>query len=77
MSDDDRIPDITEFYPGIRVVCAGKWHGVVVFNTVLDQYAVGYEREDWQDQGAGFMILYDEVGLVFERAPNEDHELEN
>ena len=75
MNDGRATPDIRTFHPGSRIVCAGKWHGVVVFNTVTDEYAPDYRREDWQGCGQGIMVLYEEIGLVFEGEPDEDYEI--
>jgi len=62
--------------PGARIRCAA-WTGVIVFTNTLRAYSDGYTESDWSYFGRGFMVDYDQAGLVFEREPNEDHSLES
>jgi hypothetical protein len=63
--------DITELKPGVKVTDS-VWHGIVVFNNSINEYLQDYPRAEWAYQGPGFMVLYDEVGLVFYETVNEE-----
>ena len=56
---------------GDRVRCAA-WTGVVMFCNGNNSYAAEYDREYWRSEGPGFMIEYEEAGLVFSEWANED-----
>lgn len=63
--------EIEQLRPGVRVTCAGQWSGVVVFNATLGLFSEAFPREQWSFAGPGFMVRYDEVGLVFEQEPDD------
>jgi hypothetical protein len=60
-----------EIQAGDRVTCAA-WTGRVCFVVVSDDYAPGYTPADWAYLGRGFMIDYEQVGLVFSEEADED-----
>jgi hypothetical protein len=50
----------------------GDWTGVVVFVLGTGSFAPGYPPSEWEYLGRGFMVEYDQVGLVFsEEADSE------
>jgi hypothetical protein len=59
---------------GDRVRC-GDWAGVVVFVMGAGSFAPGYSPADWSHLGRGFMVDYDQAGLVFSERADEDLEL--
>jgi hypothetical protein len=59
---------------GDRVRCA-DWTGVVVFVLGTGSFAPGYSPAVWSYLGPGFMVEYDQVGLVFSEDADEDLEL--
>ena len=63
-----------EIRAGDRVRCAG-WSGVVVFVLGTGSFAPGYRPAEWSYLGRGFMVNYDEAGLVFSEQADEDLEL--
>ena len=63
--------NIRSLHPGDRIRCAG-WHGVVVFNNVTGEYGTGFDAELQGRLGPGFMVHYDEAGLVFQAEVDED-----
>jgi len=69
---NDGIPAIEDLHPGTRVICAGQWHGVVVFNSITAEYSDECPASVWQGHRPGFMVRYTEVGLVFQEEPDED-----
>jgi hypothetical protein len=56
-------------------VRSGDWTGVVVFVLGTGSFGAGYKSEDWSYLGRGFMVEYDQVGLVFAEEADEDLEL--
>ena len=63
-----------EIRAGDRVRCA-DWTGRVVFVLATGSFAPGYTSDDWSYLGRGFMVEYDQTGLVFEEQADEDLEL--
>ncbi len=63
-----------EIRAGDRVRCAA-WTGRVVFVLASGSFAPGYTSADWSYLGRGFMVEYDQVGLVFDERADEDLEL--
>lgn len=63
-----------EIRVGDRVRCDG-WTGVVVFVLGTGSFALGYSAADWSYLCRGFMVLYDQVGLVFSEEADEDLDL--
>lgn len=63
-----------EIRVGDRVRC-GDWTGVVVFVLGTGSFGARYKSEDWSCLGRGFMVEYDQVGLVFSEQADEDFEL--
>ena len=59
---------------GDRVRC-GDWAGVVVFVLGTGSFAPGFNPADWSYLGRGFMVEYDQAGLVFAVAADADLEL--
>ncbi|MBX3399860.1 MAG: hypothetical protein KF873_14040 [Gemmataceae bacterium] len=59
---------------GDRVRCAG-WTGRVAFVLGTGSFAAGYIPADWAYLGRGFMVEYDQAGLVFAEEADEDLEL--
>jgi hypothetical protein len=51
------------------------WTGVVVFVLGTGSFAAGYSPADWSYLGRGFMVAYDQAGLVFSEQADEDLEL--
>ena len=60
--------------PGDRVRCAA-WTGRVVFVLGTGAFASGYEPAEWSYLGRGFMVDYDQAGLVFSEFADADLEL--
>jgi hypothetical protein len=58
-------------FAGDRVRDAA-WTGVVLFCNGNNSYAAEYDCEYWRSQGPGFMIEYEEVGLVFSEWAREE-----
>ena len=56
---------------GDRVRCSDRT-GVVAFVLGTGSFAAGYSPADWSYLGHGFMIEYDQVGLVFSEQSDED-----
>jgi hypothetical protein len=56
---------------GDRVRC-GDWTGVVVFVLGAESFAPGYRPSDWAYLGRGFMVEYDQAGLVFSGSADPD-----
>jgi hypothetical protein len=46
-------------------VRSGNWTGVVVFVLSTQSFADGYIPDEWSYLGRGFMVEFDQVGLVF------------
>jgi hypothetical protein len=61
-----------EIRVGDHVACA-DWRGIVRFVLATDSFAPGFAAEDWAYLGHGFMVEYDNAGLVF--AETADHDL--
>ena len=59
---------------GDRVRCA-DWTRRVVFVLGTGSFAPGYGPADWSYLGRGFMVEYDQVGLVFSEQADVDLEL--
>ena len=60
-----------EIQAGDRVKCAA-WTGRVCFVVGSNTYDPGYTADDWAYLGRGFMINYEQVGLVFSEQADED-----
>jgi hypothetical protein len=60
-----------EIRAGDRVKCA-PWTGRVVFVLGTGSFADGYSSADWSYLGRGFMIEYEQAGLVFEEQADAD-----
>jgi hypothetical protein len=60
-----------EIRAGDVVRCA-DWTGRVVFVVSTGSFAPGYSRADWSYVGRGFMVEYDQAGLVFWEQADED-----
>ena len=56
-------------------VRSADWTGVVVFVLSTGSFAAGYESAEWSYLGRGFMVEYDQVGLIFSEQADEDLEL--
>lgn len=63
-----------EIRAGDRVRCAG-WTGTVVFVLGTKSFSEGCDPADWSYLGRGFMIDYEQAGLVFSEQANEDLQL--
>ncbi len=51
------------------------WSGVVVFVLDSGSFAAEYSPADWSYLGRGFMVQYDQAGLVFSEWADVDLEL--
>jgi hypothetical protein len=51
------------------------WTGVVVFVLGTGSFAPGYTPANWSYLSRGFMVDYDQAGLVFSEQSDEDLEL--
>jgi hypothetical protein len=56
---------------GDRVRCAA-WTGRVAFVLGTGSFAAGYSPADWSYLGRGFMVEYDQAGLVFAERADTD-----
>lgn len=56
-------------------VRSADWTGLVVFVIGNSSFAKGYSPTDWAYLGSGFMIEYDQAGLVFSAQADVDLEL--
>lgn len=63
-----------EIRAGDHVRCV-DWTGVVVFVLGNGSFAAGYSPDDWSYLGRGFMIEYEQAGLVFSEEADSDLEL--
>jgi len=63
-----------EIRAGDRVRCF-DWTGVVVFVLGTGSFAADHSPADWSYLGRGFMVQYDQAGLVFNETADEDLEL--
>lgn len=59
---------------GDRVRCA-EWTGRVTFVLGTGSFGPGFSPADWSYLGRGFMVEYDQAGLVFAERAEEDLEL--
>jgi hypothetical protein len=57
------------------VVRCAAWSGRVVFVLGTGSFAAGYTPADWSYLSRGFMVEYDQAGLVFADEADEDLEL--
>lgn len=63
-----------EIRAGDQVRCA-DWTGTVVFVLGTRSFTVAYSEMEWSYLGRGFMVEYDQAGLVFSEYADEDLEL--
>jgi hypothetical protein len=54
------------------LVKSADWTGHVVFVLGTGSFAPGYSPEEWSYLTRGFMIEYDQAGLVFSEHADED-----
>jgi hypothetical protein len=71
---DTRYCSGDEIRAGDRVRCAA-WTGHVVFVLGTGSFAPGYSPTDWSHLGRGFMVEYDQAGLVFAEKSDIDLKL--
>lgn len=50
----------------------GEWTGVVVFVLGTGDFAPGYDPAEWAYLGRGFMTQYEQAGLAFAGAADEE-----
>ncbi len=70
-----QIYDISKFIPGTKVRRgdpADCWNGVVVFNNSMDLYSDAFPKQHWEYLGPGFMVKYQEVGLVYVKEVDDE-----
>ncbi len=60
-----------EIRVGDHVAC-GDWRGVVKFVLASQSFAEGFDPSHWSYLGRGFMVEYDQAGLVFSDEADED-----
>ena len=71
MGTDTHYRSGDEIRAGDRVRSA-EWAGVVVFVLGTGSFAAGYHSAEWSYLGRGFMVEYEQAGLVFAGHADED-----
>ncbi len=68
------VKDIRQLTPGTKVTRGTEpvWNGVVVFNNTVGLYSDAFPKEHWDYLGDGFMVQYDQAGLVFAKDVDDE-----